>query len=308
MTGPLLTQPRPAPDASQSDDRGAHWLAAMHRGDWAGAWEVNDAVLASRDPATRDDPGRPYHERWVWDGRPLTGRALVRCYHGLGDTLQFWRYVAPLSAQADVVVEVQPALVSLLSGTVPLLPFDPAHPAPPRHDVEIMELAHALRLPPSPAPYLQARAMPLNLPRPIIGVCWAAWGLDATRSVPWPLLTPLGQVGSVVSLQRGVAGGPWPDPLDGCMDVTATARLIMACDHVVTIDTMVAHLAGALGRPVSVLLKADADWRWMRSRDDSPWYASARLYRQPVPGDWATPVALLLNDIAVGTPPSAPGS
>ncbi len=271
----------------------------MHRGDWAAAWAVSDAVLAARDPATRDDPGRPYHERWVWDGRPLRGRVLVRCYHGLGDTLQFWRYVAPLAAQADVVVEVQPELIPLLAGTVPLLPFDPARPAAPRHDVEIMELAHALRLPPSPAPYLQAMPMTLDLPRPIIGVCWAVGGWDAARSMPWRLLTGLDRIGTVVSLQRGATDAPWPDPVDGTMDMLATAGLVAACDHVVTVDTMMAHLAGAMGRPTSVLLRADADWRWMRGRDDSPWYGATRLYRQPVPGDWASPAAALVRDMSI---------
>lgn len=299
MTGPLLTQPRPAPDASQVGDPAGAWLSAMYRGDWEAAWAVNDAVLAARDPATRDDARRPYHERWLWDGRPLRGRVLVRCYHGLGDTLQFWRYVAPLAAQADVSVEVQPELIPLLSGRVPLIPFNPAHPVAPRHDVEIMELAHALRLPPTPTPYLHATPLPLDLPRPVIGVCWAAGGWDEARSVPWPWLTALGHVGSVVSLQRGGdPAAPWPDPLAGSMDVAATARLLMTCDHVVTVDTMIAHLAGALGRPISVLLRADADWRWMRERDDSPWYAATRLYRQPVPGDWATPVARLIYDLA----------
>lgn len=297
MTGSLLTQPTMALASSKPDDLGAAWLAAAHGGDCAAAWAINDAVLAARDPATRDDAGRPYHERWVWDGRPLRGRALVRCYHGLGDTLQFWRYVGALAEQADVVVEVQPSLLSLLAGAVPLLPFDPARPAPPRHDIEIMELAHALRLPPSPAPYLHADPMVLSLPRPIIGVCWAAWGMDAARSVPWPMLQRLNGLGTAVSLQRGVADAPWPDPLHGTMEVAATARLIAACDHVVTVDTMVAHLAGALGRPVSLLLKADADWRWMRGRNDSPWYGSMRLYRQPAPGDWATPIGQLLRDM-----------
>ena len=305
MTSPLLTQPRPASDGSQVGDPGRAWLAAMYRGDWPVAWAINDSVLAAKDAATRDDPRRPYHERWVWDGRPLRGRVLVRCYHGLGDTLQFWRYVAPLAAQADVTAEVQPELIPLLSGpgllgsSVPLIPFDPAHPAAPCHDIEIMELPHALRLPPSPTPYLSVAPLALDLPRPVIGVCWAAGGWEAARSVPWPLLTPLGRLGSVVSLQRGGdPAAPWPDPLGCSMDVATTARLLMACDHVVTVDTMVAHLAGALGRPTSVLLRADADWRWMSGRDDSPWYAATRLYRQPAPGDWATPVAHLICDIA----------
>ena len=279
------------------------WLDAMHRGDWAAAWAVQDSVLAGRDPATRDDPARPYHERWVWNGQPLQGQVLVRCYHGLGDTLQFWRYLPILQAQADVTVEVHPELMSLLAPTARCIPFDPAHPAPALHDVEIMELAHALRLPPPPAPYLEADPLPLAGPGPTIGVCWVAGAWDIARTVPWQLLSPLAERATVVSLARGpgAAGTPWPDPLAGSMDILQTARLLAALDHIVTVDTMVAHLAGALGRPVSLLLHADADWRWMRGRDDTPWYPRTRLYRQPSPGEWGPAVARAIHDVSMGT-------
>ena len=288
-------------------DQGTRWLDAMYRGDWATAWAVQDAVLSGRDPATRDDPARPYHERWVWNGRPLgsvgRGQVLVRCYHGLGDTLQFWRYLPILQAQADVTVEVQPELLPLLATTARCVPFDPAHPAPPQHDVEIMELFHALRLPPPPAPYLMADPFPLAGFGPTVGVCWVAGGWDSGRSVPWPLLSPLAERATVVSLARGpdAAGAPWIDPLAGSMDIMQTARLLAALDHIVTVDTMVAHLAGALGRPTSLLLRADADWRWMRGRNDSPWYPQTRLYRQPSPGEWDPAVARAIHDVSVGT-------
>ncbi len=97
---------------------GADWTAAMRRGDFTAAWRISDAVLATRDPATRDDPGLPYHLRWVWDGAPLDGRdVLVRCYHGLGDTIQFARYLAPLRARAArVTLEAPPELRALLAG------------------------------------------------------------------------------------------------------------------------------------------------------------------------------------------------
>src|ERR1700712_52841 len=126
------------------------WMAAMRRGAFATAWAVNDHVLRQRDPATRDDPNLPYHLRWVWDGRPFRNRhVLIRCYHGLGDTLQFARYlprIRPLVA--SLTVEVQPELLPLLAsvpGPDRLIPFDPAHPAPAAADcdIEIMELAHA---------------------------------------------------------------------------------------------------------------------------------------------------------------------
>src|SRR3954454_22907480 len=87
----------------------SEWLTAMRRGDYAAAWAINDAVLAARDAATRDDPRVPYHLRWVWDGRPYRQRdVLIRCYHGLGDTLHFARYLPALRPHvASLTVEAQ---------------------------------------------------------------------------------------------------------------------------------------------------------------------------------------------------------
>src|SRR5947209_3163403 len=131
------------------------WMAAMRRGDFAAAWAISDTVLAARDPAGRDDPQLPYHLRWVWDGRPFAGkRVLVRCYHGLGDTIQFARFLAPLRARAaSLELEVQPELVPLfasLPGPDRLIPFrlDAPH-SPAECDLELMELPHALRITPA---------------------------------------------------------------------------------------------------------------------------------------------------------------
>ncbi len=293
----------------------------MRAGAFDKAWAVSDTVLAARDPATRDDPALPYHLRWVWDGQPLDGRrVLVRCYHGLGDTLQFCRYLPPLRARvAELTVEAQPELVPLLR-TLPgpdrVVPFRPDAPTPaPECCVEIMELAHALRLAPNGAPYLSAEPLPrlqaFALPRPaaglLVGLCWRAGGWDPGRSVPLAALAPLGQVPGVrlVSLQRGpgleeLAGAGAPpllDTGDRSADVTAVARLMAGLDLVITVDTMVAHLAGALGRPTWLLLPAEADWRWMLGRS-TLWYDSVHLYRQPSPGRWTAPLAGLHADLA----------
>ena len=276
----------------------------MRRGDFPGAWAVNAAVLARQTPDTRDDPRLPYHLRWVWDGRPLAGRhVLVRCYHGLGDTLQFARYLPALAAQAaSVAVECQPSLVPLLAGipgVARLIPFDVTAPAPPAEcDIEIMELAFALRLRPDavPLPTLRPPA-PARLPPGTLGLCWMVGDWDKAREVPPALLAPLAAAHPCVSLVPGPAPLPCLNPAGSPADILATAALIGSASRIITVDTMVAHLAGSLGRPVSLLLKHEADWRWMDARRDSPWYPTMRLYRQPRPGDWASVVAAVAADL-----------
>ncbi len=323
---PDLT-PDPAPDFGNA------WIAAMRRGDFPAAWAVNDQVLAARDRATRDDPAEPYHRRWVWDGQPVAGRrVLVRCYHGLGDTLQFCRYLAPLRRLAShVTLEAQPELTPLLAGLPGLdhlHPFDRDAPLPPAEcEIEVMELGHALRLAPDPSPYL--RADPLPGPPGRVGLCWRSGGWDPARDLPPGHLRPvLALPGlSPISLQRGAARpgvpdplGGSPDPLGGSMDLGRMASLIAGLDAVVTIDTMIAHLSAALGRPTYLLLKHDPDWRWGLpavagsgaaqekpqgtpqevSQDTSwsvPWYATVRAYRQPAPGDWGGAVGRLARDL-----------
>ncbi len=277
----------------------------MRRGDWSAAWAVSDAVLANRDTPP-DDPRLPYHLRYVWDGRPFDGRdVLVRCYHGLGDTLQFLRYLAPLRARATAVtVEAQPALVPLLREHN-TIPFDVTAPSPPKAcDIEIMELAHALRLPPSAvsSPYLSPPPLAGGGrgegPRLRIGLCAQAGDWDGERSVPLPLLAAALPPGiRPVRLQPdGADALAWanPGPLG---DLAETAALVCSVALVITVDTMIAHLAGALGRPAWVLLKAAADWRWMEG-SGTAWYPSLRLYRQRRPGDWSAPLDAIRRALA----------
>ena len=301
--------------SGNTDPTGARWLHAMRRGDFATAWTISDAVLAAHDPATRDDPRLPYHLRWVWDGRRFEGRdVLVRCYHGLGDTLQFARYLAPLrSSVATLTLEVQPALLPLLGGLPGadrVVPFDVAHPLPPSAcDIEIMELPHALRLPPE-----QVQPPPLPVaPEPAgaeAALCWAAGGWDRRRSVPLErLLAALGPR-PVASVQRGPAAAQaispcFVNPADNDGDIRRTAALLAAVPLVVTVDTMVAHLAGTLGRPTWLLLHAAADWRWQEGRADSPWYPTMRLFRQAAPDDWRAPLAAIRRLLAGSAPAPA---
>jgi hypothetical protein len=277
------------------------WTAAMGAGDYAGAWAASDEWLAARDPATRDDPRMPYHLRWVWAGQPFRDRhVLVRCYHGLGDTIQFARHLPALRRLvASLTVEAQPELLPLLRrvpGPDRLIPFAPHAPSPPSEcDIEIMELAHALRAPPEAAPPCYLQAAPA-VRQNAIGLCWEAGGWDAERSVPAALIEPLTKH-DCVCLQPRPTHLPVLNP-PGCSgNIEETAALIAGLDLVVTVDTMVAHLAGALGRPTWLLLKHRADWRWMQDRSDSPWYPSMRLYRQPSLGDWAPVLDQVARDL-----------
>ncbi|WP_220443711.1 hypothetical protein [Paracoccus luteus] len=268
------------------------WTAAMRRGDFPAAWDIAAASLAARDPRTRDDPRLPYHLRWVWDGRPFDGRnVLVRCYHGLGDTLMFARFLPLLARRAaSVTVEMQPALIPLFRGFPGidrLLPFDPARPAPPQDcDIEIMELALALRAPPDRAPPPYLRAAPAPLPTGTLALCWRAGDWDARRSIPQALFAPLCDR-PAVTLVTAPTALPVMNP-QGCpVDMVRTAGLVAGAALVVTADTMAAHLAGALGRPVWLLAPHDPDWRWPVTGDRSPWYPAMRVWRQGAPGDWA---------------------
>lgn len=281
----------------------SRWTAAMRTGDYVAAWTIAGETLAGRDPESRDDPALPYHLRWVWDGTPFDGHdVLVRCYHGLGDTIQFARFL-PLLAQraASVTVEVQPRLLPLLeglAGTARLVPFDVARPLPPRAcDVEITELPFALRATPeqAPAPYL--RAKPAPLPPGTIGLCYSAGDWDPARCVPPALLAPLCDR-PCVSLVAEPAPFDALNP-EGCpFDMDATVALVAGCALVITVDTMIAHLAGALGRPTWLLLRHDPDWRWDPAQRDTPWYSTMRIYAQPRPGDWASVVAQVEADLA----------
>lgn len=296
---------------------GDAWMAAMRRGDWGEAWRLTDSVELPRRAAQRE-PGfvrDPNH--LCWDGTPFAGRSvLVRCEHGLGDTLQFIRFVPALTRIArEVHVMIQPLLLELFAGAPELGMVHNGWTEwwpPPAHDleIEIMELAYALRATvdtvPRPYPHLADRVrgkLPVALSDDgalRVGLVWAASDWDTTRSVPLAQLEPLLRVPGVrcFSLQQGRAAG---DPLIARLpiepltrwtqDIAVAAAAMLELDLVVTVDNMVAHLAGTLGRPTWVLLKREADWRWMDDHSDSPWYPTVRLFRQARDGDWASVVA-----------------
>jgi tetratricopeptide (TPR) repeat protein len=244
-------------------------------------------------------------------------RVLLRGEQGRGDIIQFARYV-PLLAQrtGGVILSVFPDLVRLmqsLPGGATVIDTDAA--APP-HDLETallsLPLAFGTELHSIPAevPYLFAEpalraawAERLGAPRaPRVGLCW--WGSQhiPERSIPLPRLAKLLAVPGVefhaVQKETTEADRAWLTGHGGIThhgaaltDFAETAALLSHVDLLITIDTAVAHLAGALGLPVWVLLRRSADWRWLLHRDDSPWYPTALLFRQDARGEWDVVVA-----------------
>jgi hypothetical protein len=306
------------------EDGPDEWKEAMLDGAFARAWDVSDEVL--RERAGRSCADLPRHLSWVWDGTPLAGRdVLVRCWHGLGDTLQFVRFVPRIAAVArSVIVEAQEPLLPLLrsiSRTVPFYPLDAGLPGR-RVAIEAMEVPHALRLRlaelPGPIPYLAPPvAVTAQLPprrtgaeRARVGLVWAAGDWRRERSLAPPLLLPLTRLQlDLVGLQLGPARDDaaartltrsFVAALPEDAAITETAALICDLDLVISVDTMVAHLAGALGRPVWLLLDDDADWRWMRRRSDSPWYPTMRIFRQAQSGGWRPVVEQVAAALARG--------
>lgn len=249
----------------------------------------------------------------LWTGEPLAGRTiLVYAEQGLGDTLQFCRYLAVLAAQgARVIFECPPKLAPLLETLEPrpelvLAPVDPA-PAAEFH-VPLLSVpglvGTTLETIPAAPRYLTAsaaarerwreRLAPLR-PRRLVGFVSQGnpkYKNDRNRSVAFAEWAPLGSLpgAALVHLQYGAAAPPELAALDlgpEVGDFADTAGLVEELDLVITVDTSMVHLAGALGQPVWLLLPYAPDWRWMRERGDSPWYPSVRIFRQPRPGDWA---------------------
>ncbi|MFL6215360.1 MAG: ADP-heptose--LPS heptosyltransferase [Blastocatellia bacterium] len=294
------------------------WMEQMRRGDFEAAWQISDAVLQSRLATPRAE--LPRHLQRIWDGTPLNSkRVLVRCYHGLGDTIQFIRYAPLLKAVAtEVLVLAQPRLIPLLTtarGIDRLLPLDDGEPQVEFDaDVETMELPHVFRTTletiPTEIPYLHVE--PISFERDDhleVGVVWTAGDWDARRCIPFSVIAPLFDVRGVRwhILQRDAEACGWRKGMGtrtGGSDILEDARIIRALDLLISVDTMTAHLAGALGVPVWTLLQAEADWRWMQHRIDSLWYPTMRLFRQASPGKWAEVIsqvaAVLERMIATG--------
>ncbi len=256
---------------------------------------------------------RPYPQP-LWTGQEVRDRT-VFVYHeqGLGDAIQFSRYAAMLAERgAEVVLAAPAALHGVLATLEPRVTvigererprdFDFHCPAPSLP----LGFGTVLDSIPAPARYLMADEAAKTrwaevlgeIVRPRIGLAWSGNRThknDANRSIPFERFGGLmSDAADWVSLQKelrpqdaeAVLGGGVRHFGEALKTFSDTAALIEAMDLVVTVDTSVAHLAGALGKPVWILLPFNPDWRWLLKRNDSPWYPSARLFRQPAPGDW----------------------
>jgi hypothetical protein len=288
------------------------WIEAMNRGDFGSAWAISDMVLQERIRRGESCTHLPRHEQFIWNGEPLEARRVfVRCYHGLGDTLQFVRLLAhPRLRAAEVTLWVQPSLIKLLQTVRGIDRILPLHEGDPDLDydvdIEIMELPHALRLEvdelPGPMPYIYVPVSAAKRPslRRRIGVCWSAGEWDPKRSLSTTDLRLWTKLSDVrwFSLQYPPATCALPAAPIASRDIAEMAARMQLLDLIITVDTMTAHLAGALGLPVWLLLPHEADWRWMNGRDDSPWYPTMRLFRQPSAGDWTSVIEQVHQELA----------
>jgi len=300
----------------------AHWnrsLVLLLKGRFTEGWEEyrwrrRTNLAASAYPHTFDEPS--------WDGEPFAGkRLLVHYEQGLGDNLQFVRYLPMVKQLGGTVIFETPGsmygLLRTLDGIDELVEASPERPP----DVEFDSYTSLMDLPgifgttletiPANVPYIHADPAKverwrgrLSGPRFKVGIVWGGRPTGPNevlslqyRSCGLEHFAALADVDAVAlyGLQKGppaVQVDQLPERItvsnlgEEFDDFADTAAAVENLDLIVSIDTSVAHLAGAMGKPVWVLLKSDADWRWLLDREDNPWYPTMRLFRQRRPGDW----------------------
>ena len=285
-------------------------MLLLQRGDFARGW--HEYEWRRRIPAAPPTPALAQPE---WDGSPPAGKTiLLYVEQGFGDAIQFIRYASLLARQGarvlvqctrelQVLLATAPGVVRCIAAHEPLPPFDFHFPLLSLPRIFTTDTGDI----PATVPYLgvdpdaekawRLRSPPGGLR---VGLAWAAQSSNPSsksRSCPLRTFALLAQLDGVRfhSLQKGEASAELRDAaglrvVDDTAqlgDFAATAALIAGLDLVITVDTAVAHVAGALGKPVWTLIPFAADWRWLEDREDSPWYPTMRLFRQRRPGDWA---------------------
>jgi len=295
-------------------------LVLLQQGRWREGWEEYEWRWHLPD---WEKP----QEGVEWDGSDPSGRTLlVHDEQGLGDAVQFVRYASLLAARgARVVIECQPELARMLRGARDVAEVIARGARRPAFDarVPMVSLPRLLGTDPSSipggVPYLRpdpalARTWRARLdrwPGPRVGLLWGGNPRnrdDRNRSLRLETLGPLLRIPGIsfFSLQVGARAGELEaaprtaaviDLAPQLGDFAHTAAAVYALDLVVSVDTAVLHVAGALGRPAWLLLSSSPDWRWLMDRPDTAWYPSVRLYRQEQRGDWGPVVARLRRDL-----------
>ncbi len=300
-------------------------LIRLSRGDFQEGWRQYEARWGTRQL----DPDRRSFTMPLWDGSDGRGRTiLIWAEQGLGDTLQFCRYAPLLAGRGWRVVIEAPAPLTRLLGSLagaivrPIgateLPIDchcPLMSLPRLFDtVEATIPAKLSYLAADPAEIEHRR---LGVDGPKIGLAWSGNPgtltpehvlVDTRRSIPLARLAPLLAVPGArfVSLQKDPREDPAAfgllDPMPSVRDFADTAAIVAQLDLVISVDTSVVHLAGALGKQVWLLNRFDTCWRWLQGRSDSPWYPNLRQFRQKAPGDWNSAIAAAASALQEASP------
>ncbi len=293
--------------------------ALLLSGRYREGWEAYETRWTLPDRLTlREHLSTP-----LWDGAPFTGRLLVYAEQGYGDSLQFARFLPAVADRGGtMILDVPPAMHRLFASQAGGYDVTRQDAPTPDHDLRIpmMSLPRVLGITldnlPAPTAYLEAPDDESAWSNRLadsrgrkVGLAWRAFAErrgSAHRTVPLTALAPLFEIPNItwISLQKETPPDDLPLPA-GMRDLSRdlndfadTAALIAQLDLVITVDTAVAHLAGALGRPVWIMLPHGGDWRWLINRPDSPWYPSARLYRQDRTRCWPPIAEAVARDLA----------
>lgn len=309
------------------DARLALGMNQLAAGIWEFGWKNYDARLNRPPCVTRLSQDIP-----LWDGSPLDGTLLLCSTDGFGDAVMGIRHAQECKRRCrEVVVRCAKPLGRLMArieGVDRVVSMDDPFPAADaQHSIHSLPGVIGRPGPDgSMVPYLSAapddvirwrEGFAEVYDRSIkVGVVWQgdpSHGDDKRRSFRLEMLAPLADVPGVriISLQKGRGSDQgfesnvvdldlvteWPSYRDG--DYLETAAAISACDLIIACDTGMAHLAGALGKPVWLALCKAGEWRWMLGREDSPWYPTLRIFRQPTPGDWAAVFGRMAEEIRI---------
>lgn len=298
------------------------------RGEYAEGWALYEERWNC--PEFLHGYGRYEIKAPMWDGGALAGRSIyVHGEQGNGDAIQFGRYIPLIETQgADVTIEVQEPLVRLFQETFPHLPVQALGTPVPATDVHIPMMSLPNRFgttvdavpAPLPVPAIPSSSAAIDqlmetltrTPGLRVGIAWAgssAHPNDRQRSMPDDVLSELRGIDGVtfVNLQVGPRAGGFAalrgiDATPAIASFADTAALLPFLDLVLTVDSALAHLAPSAGRPTWVLLPYGAEWRWLQDRLDTPWYPTARLWRQQEARDWRSVLARVRAELLTLTP------